>query len=61
MQSDGNLVFYGTKQEVMWASDTAGNPGAFAQFEDDGNLVIYKHAPGGKQKIWEFGTNRSTI
>jgi len=40
----------------MWASDTAGNPGAFVNFQDDGNLVIYKHAPGGRQAIWASGT-----
>ena len=39
----------------MWASDTAGNPGAFVNFQDDGNFVIYKHAPGGKQAIWATG------
>ena len=40
----------------MWASDTAGNPGAFVNFQDDGNFVIYKHAPGGKQPLWASGT-----
>jgi len=39
----------------MWASDTAGNPGAFVNFQDDGNFVIYKHAPGGKEAIWATG------
>ena len=43
MQKDGNLVVYGTKREVMWASDTAGNRGAFAQFHDDGNFTVKKH------------------
>ena len=57
MQSDGNLVVYSTQGEAMWASDTAGNPGAFVNFQDDGNFVIYKHAPGGKQAIFATGTD----
>jgi len=56
MQPDGNLVVYSDKGEAMWASDTAGNPGAFVNFQDDGNFVIYKHAPGGKQPLWASGT-----
>ena len=39
----------------MWASDTAGNPGAFAEFHDDGNFTVKKHAPGGAVTMWETG------
>jgi len=43
MQADGNLVVYSEHGSAMWESGTAGNPGAFVSFHDDGNLVIYKH------------------
>ena len=55
MQTDGNLVVYSTKGEAMWASDTAGNPGAFAEFHDDGNFTVKRHAPGGAVTMWETG------
>lgn len=43
MQADGNLVltYVGTPR---WATMTHGNPGAFLQVQDDGNLVIYDAA-----------------
>ncbi len=41
MQGDGNLVEYGPGSQVIWASGTNGNPGAFAAMQGDGNLVVY--------------------
>jgi murein DD-endopeptidase MepM/ murein hydrolase activator NlpD len=47
MQSDGNLVLYykyGTLWVTKWASNTAGNPGAFTIMQSVGNLVVYDRA-----------------
>jgi len=46
MQVDGNLVFYklnedGIPGKVIWASNTDNHSGAYAVFQDDGNLVLY--------------------
>jgi murein DD-endopeptidase len=40
MQGDGNLVEYGIGQRVLWASNTTGKPGAFAQIRTNGTLAI---------------------
>ncbi len=40
MQHDGNLVLY-TQSRVLWASGTAGHPGARLVLQGDGNLVVY--------------------
>ncbi|QNQ11974.1 Calx-beta domain-containing protein [Sphingomonas alpina] len=41
MQSDGDLVLlFGS--DKIWSSQTAGNPGAYATFQADGNLIVYK-------------------
>ncbi|QUW84476.1 ricin-type beta-trefoil lectin domain protein [Streptomyces mirabilis] len=41
MQADGNLVLSALNTgKTVWASGTAGNPGAFAQFGTDGNLSV---------------------
>ncbi|TJZ99794.1 hypothetical protein [Actinacidiphila oryziradicis] len=50
MQTDGNLVAYlktgkGTGQ-VVWSTRTNGNPGAYAEMQADGNLVVYKSGGG---------------
>ena len=43
MQGDGNLVVYGPRQAVVWASNTGGKPPApyIAAMQADGNLVVY--------------------
>jgi hypothetical protein len=46
MQVDGNLVFLklnedGSEGKVIWASNTNNHSGAYAVFQDDGNLVVY--------------------
>jgi len=41
MQADGNLVLY-MGSSALWSSGTAGNTGAYATFQNDGNLVVYR-------------------
>lgn len=63
-QSDGNLVVYqdgspiltailqarrSCRPDVCWASGTHGNPDAFLNMQDDGNLNIYRR--GADQEI----------
>ena len=43
MGTDGNLTLVQDGQ-VTWASDTAGNPGAYLTMQADGNLVVYTAA-----------------
>ena len=52
MQRDGNLVLYFSGRP-LWASNTAGNSGAFAVMQGDGNLVVYS-ASG--RALWASGT-----
>jgi len=33
-------VLYDVNNGPVWASNTAGNPGAFLSVQDDGNLVV---------------------
>jgi RHS repeat-associated protein len=41
MQADGNLVLSALATgKTIWSSGTSGNPGAYAQFGTDGNLVV---------------------
>ncbi|PZE87629.1 hypothetical protein DEJ00_15700 [Curtobacterium sp. MCLR17_039] len=40
MQGDGNLVEYGIGRKVLWASNTSGKSGAFAQIRANGTLAI---------------------
>lgn len=51
-QEDGNLVLKDENGRVRWATNTHGNPGAYAVFQEDGNLVVY----AGKQPIWATQT-----
>ena len=56
MQGDGNLVLYDKfsgRARAVWASNTAGHPGARAAMQGDGNLVVY--AAGG-QPLWASNT-----
>lgn len=41
----------------LWESATAGNPGAYLRFQDDGNLVLYS---ADDVTLWETGTPGST-
>lgn len=51
-QGDGNLVLY-APWGPMWASNTAGNPGARLIIQDDGNVVSYRTD---NHPIWDTGT-----
>ena len=42
MQDDGNFVLYDQNNEPVWATNTAGNPGAHLAIQDDGNIVVYQ-------------------
>ncbi|HEX3563918.1 MAG TPA: hypothetical protein VHU17_00985 [Acidimicrobiales bacterium] len=55
MQTDGNLVLYGTlNSDVLWSTNTAGNPGAYLRLQaDDGNLVESNQA--GTAALWSTG------
>jgi hypothetical protein len=52
MQGDGNLVEY-VGGRALWASDTAGHPGAWLGMQGtDGNLVVYSAT---NQPLWSAG------
>ena len=51
MQGDGNLVEY-VGSQPLWASDTAGHPGAYLGMQGDGNLVLY----GDNGALWSSDT-----
>ncbi|MER0445314.1 polymorphic toxin-type HINT domain-containing protein [Streptomyces sp. Edi4] len=54
MQADGNLVLTGiANSKTLWASNTAGNPGANATVRPDGNLVVTSVAG---TVLWSSGT-----
>jgi len=55
MEPTGDLAIYSNvHRERLWHSDTAGHPGAFVAFQQDGNLVVYdRHA----HPIWASGTH----
>jgi len=60
MQTDGNLVLYDTSGQYHWASKTPGNPGAFLNVQDDGNLVVYRAGSTSQtanNSLWSSGTN----
>jgi hypothetical protein len=53
MQADGNLVVYANGQ-ALWASDTMGKcPGCIAQYQGDGNLVLYDNM---KKPVWALNS-----
>ena len=54
MQGNGNLLLSGPGDQVLWASNTEGNPGARLQNQrDDGNIVLV--APGDRP-LWDTET-----
>ncbi|MFJ3789571.1 FG-GAP-like repeat-containing protein [Kitasatospora sp. NPDC090091] len=53
MQTDGNLVLT-RAGKTLWASNTAGNAGAVARMQADGNLVVY--SADGSRTLWSAGT-----
>ncbi|MGW4698598.1 hypothetical protein ACWEO1_40245, partial [Kitasatospora cineracea] len=61
MRSDGNLVLTHKQAGggVLWSTNTAGNNGAWAQMQSDGNFVVYKadgSATTGAGAIWATNT-----
>jgi surface antigen len=55
MQGDGNLVYYVTgSKQTLWASFTAGNPGAYLTMLGNGNLVVY--SASGSAILWSSKT-----
>ncbi|MGW0771754.1 ricin-type beta-trefoil lectin domain protein [Streptomyces sp. NPDC002676] len=58
MQADGDLVLSAlTTGKTIWSSGTSGNPGAWAKFGTDGNLVIYSTAAA---QLWTTGLTATT-
>ncbi|MGI5132596.1 hypothetical protein ACQEVB_37740 [Pseudonocardia sp. CA-107938] len=56
MQEDGNLVLYRTRdKKALWDSRTGGNPGARAQMQGDGNLVVVSSGPAFRP-LWDSAT-----
>lgn len=61
MQRDGNLVLYRFNPDrnrddpALWASNTSGNSGAAAVFQEDGNLVVYADGGDGRA-LWASNT-----
>jgi hypothetical protein len=56
MQADGNVVEYWLVDggvRVVWNSGTNGNPGAYLDMQDDGNLVVYSV---GGTSLWASDT-----
>ncbi|MEU9719596.1 hypothetical protein [Streptomyces sp. NPDC047976] len=53
MQTDGNLVLYGSNWGVCWASHTYGLGGNRAVYQGDGNFVIYT---GSGRAVWASNT-----
>ncbi|MEU8616831.1 ricin-type beta-trefoil lectin domain protein [Streptomyces sp. NPDC048623] len=58
MQADGNLVLSALATgKAIWSSGTSGNPGAFAVFGTDGNLVVTTTSGAVK---WTTGLSATT-
>jgi surface antigen len=57
MQADGNLVAYTRAGQAVWATGTAGHPGAWTALQDDCNLVVYTGPyPATNAALWASGT-----
>ena len=60
MQTDGNLVLHDSSGKPHWASQTSGNPGAFLNVQNDGNLVVYRAGSTtetANNALWAAGSN----
>jgi hypothetical protein len=51
-QYDGNLVLYDKTYKPLWQSDTTSHPGAVAEMQEDGNLVVQDRSG----PLWSSGT-----
>lgn len=56
MQADGNLVLYIAGGRSLWSTQTAGNPGAQAVMQTNGNLVV----DAGGNLLWSANTSGSS-
>ncbi|MCO5972492.1 hypothetical protein [Actinoallomurus soli] len=52
MQKGGDLVLRDTSGKIIWSTGTH-HAGAYAEFQTDGNLVVYIN---GRQAVWGAGT-----
>ncbi|MCO5998085.1 hypothetical protein [Actinoallomurus rhizosphaericola] len=52
MQKGGNLVLRDPSGKIIWSTGTH-HAGAYAEFQTDGNLVVYIN---GRQAVWGAGT-----
>ncbi|WP_371614400.1 hypothetical protein [Streptomyces sp. NBC_00454] len=53
MQSDGNLVEYGSNFGACWATHTENTGGSYAAYQSDGNLVVYTSSG---RAVWASNT-----
>lgn len=53
-QNDGNLVFYGENDRVIWASHTEHKGATFAAMQGDGHFVIYN---ANRKPLWYTRTD----
>jgi hypothetical protein len=51
---DGNLVVTDAGNQVIWSSQTSGNPGAYARLGGDGNFVVYTKE---QKPLWSSATS----
>ncbi len=58
MQKDGDFVLFDSGGNAIMHTNTAGNPGAYVDMQDDGNLVIYVGDAKPSNAIWATGTNQ---
>ncbi|MCL1853172.1 MAG: CehA/McbA family metallohydrolase [Peptococcaceae bacterium] len=56
--ADGNLVLKNLNGEVLWASGSYGNPGAYAKMLADGTLAIYNQH---HNMIWNSETHNQEV
>ncbi|MFE7096624.1 FG-GAP-like repeat-containing protein [Streptomyces erythrochromogenes] len=54
MKSDGNLVMLSKDNKQLWATGTAGNPGATARMQSDGSFVVL--SADAKTTLWSTKT-----
>ncbi|MFE3329867.1 FG-GAP-like repeat-containing protein [Streptomyces sp. NPDC059176] len=55
MQTDGDLVIASKAGKVLWSTSTGGNPGATAEFDTSGNLIVRNAADSAT--LWESKTD----
>lgn len=60
MTHDGNLIAFNMDEQPMWSAlpTNSDNSGAYLDFQDDGNLVIYQDRDNGERDaIWDSATD----